>query len=256
MGTTISNTHMFASSVTDTADASVAADLGIAKIGQSDAFNDSYSDKHSQTFTKSSSLKISEIGNGDGVDHDQDEFILWLNPAIGVLQGQNLSNGACSPNNTIRWSIGLSGSLPTVIWYKIPVKWLKDSSVMSKEAPSVYAQLRALKFTDDDFKTILSLDPFANGSTTITDEVRFRLTRNSFPYEPMLLDKDCNGGVCECLAFGGGIRNDFDTEDERSSQYEYTTGFSWSGEINVSDIFKVVGIDTSMGEEQKNYLVN
>jgi hypothetical protein len=49
-------------------------------------------DTNSQTVTKSTTVDIKATGNNDGIDHDQDMFLLLLNPAI-PLQQPNVFGG-------------------------------------------------------------------------------------------------------------------------------------------------------------------
>src|SRR5512146_1490658 len=55
--------------------------------------------------------------------------------------------------------------------------------------PDLAKRLAARGLTADDYKTILSADPFATGSTTI-DSNRFIQTSTTFPYEPPLSAND------------------------------------------------------------------
>jgi hypothetical protein len=88
------------------------------------------------------------------------------------------------------------------VTYTVPVAWLKNPSLMP---PNVAQQLQALKFTNHDYQTILALDPFANGSTTI-DPTRFVPTTYAFPYHAPQQGSECNNGTSSCLAISDTIK--------------------------------------------------
>ncbi len=158
------------------------------------------SDSRSVNVTKGTSLDVKARGNGDGIDHDQDEFLLLLNPAIEVRQDQSVDNNVCGPT-VVSWGLGLQPPGAFVL-YKLSVHYLKHPDQMP---PNVRAAVAT--FTDFDFNNILSLDPFASGSTTAPDPKRFALTTYTFPYEPPLELQDCNGGVCTCTSLSESITN-------------------------------------------------
>jgi hypothetical protein len=201
-------------------------------IGASAGFTNTASDSNSQTITKGQTLDIKAAGNGDGIDHSQDAFILLLNPAIAVQESQKVVNGACGPT-VVNWNIGLSGSPGVQERYLVYVQWLKDPASMP---PNVAQQLQALGFTDEDFRTILALDPFANGSSAMDpDPARFAPTTSSFFYEPPLQESSCNNGVCSCWALQDSIKNQLQTDNMSAFQTEYSVGLSYN--VKVADLF-------------------
>jgi len=222
MGTKVSTDHSFATNVNVTVDTSFGID-DVVKIGgsASGGYSNTSTDTKSQTITKGQTLDIKSNGNGDGVDHSQDAFMLLLNPAIAVHETQQAIGGKCGPS-AVNWYMGLSGSSGTQQRYTLYVQWLKNPSTMP---PNVAQQLQALKFTNDDYQTILSQDPFANGATTI-DTNRFSATTYSFPYEPPLQESACNNGVCSCIAMSDSIKNQLQTDVQSKSQDQYSVGFS------------------------------
>jgi hypothetical protein len=240
LGTTISTTNSFATDVSNSVNIDIA---GLEKFGASFGFTNTSNDAHTQTISKGQSLEVKVNGSADGVDHDQDQFILLLNPAFGVaqLQSEDLTTNACTPIRVAQWAVGLSslgpsGSSGTEDLYKVYVKWLKDSSTMPTDVAN---QLKGLGFTDDDFKTILSLDPFANGSTAI-DNTRFVQTTYSFPYEPPLQDPSCNNGVCACLSMAETIKNELQVQNTSGQTMSYSVGFHEElNGIPLSDILKL-----------------
>jgi len=229
MGTKVSTQTDFSSNT----NATVKVDFTVPGVAKFEAgasgpgYQNVSSDSTSQTVSKGQSVNISVLGNGDGVDHTQDAFILLLNPAVAVEETQQIVNGQCG-SVVAHWYLGLSGSAGTEQWYVVYVEWLKDPSLIPK---SVAQQLQALGFTTADYQTILSLDPFWNGSTQI-DGSRFIPTINSFPYEPPLQKRDCNDGVCSCLSLSSTITNQFETDVQKQSQRQYSVDVT----VKASDI--------------------
>lgn len=195
----------------------------------------------SVAITKSAALDIKALGNGDGVDHGQDQFILLLNPKVTLRkQGVNLY-----------WSPGYDG--PFLDRYEVYVSELRRPSTMR---PAVAAELKRLGFTTDDFQHILSLDPFGgtvctesrfpdalscgpqvatDGRGPALDSNRFAPTAWSFPYEPPLQSESCNNGVCNCTIFSGTLKNETVLENSSESTTEYSVGFHASAPL--SDVF-------------------
>ena len=99
----------------------------------------------------------------------------------------------------------------------IECRLVEDSSSMPA---AVAAQLEALGFSTDDYQSILSLDPFANGSTII-DSQRFAPTTYSFPYEPPSQSQNCNNGICTCISVSENLKNEF----QGQAQQDYKTGY-------------------------------
>ncbi len=223
MGTKASVEESFESGV----NLSVKLDFGIASVSGSYSSSDTSTDSHSQTITKGETLDMKLAGNRDGVDHDLDTFILLLNPAVALQQNQQFTvDQECVPTGVVNWHVGLNSAIESSLaLYTIPVKELKDPASMR---PAVAQQLKALNFTSADFQTILALDPFANGNATI-DPDRFVPTTYSFPYQPTLVDQDCNNGVCSCVAFQDAVKNELQTENQHSDKTEYKVSVSASG---------------------------
>jgi hypothetical protein len=120
------------------------------------------------SISKGESISISAPGgNADGINHDADAFYLWLNPRVNVS----------AVGNNVKWTFGVDE--PMLI-QRVHVGWLKDPSTMPQ---GVVDELAKHLITAAEFQTILSQDPFANGSTMI-DTTRFVQTTTSVPYEP------------------------------------------------------------------------
>lgn len=241
MGTKVSTENSFSASVDAKVDASFSV-AGTAKFGASvsGGYSNASSDSNSQTVSKGQTLDIKASGNGDGVDHTQDAFILLLNPAVAVQQTQQVVNNQCGPW-VANWYMGVSGSSGTQQRYTVYAEWLKNPSSMPK---NVAQQLQTLGFTSTDYQSILTQDPFANGSTTI-DNPRFTPTTYSFPYEPPLQASDCNNGVCSCMSMSDTIKNEIQTEAGSKSQTQYSLGFSESAGTD----FKVFNASVSSNQK-------
>lgn len=192
-GSQVSASSSFTAGETLTADASlklppfVSFDTSLA-VG----FSTTTTGGSSFTVTKSSAMDLKASGNEDGVHHDQDIFVLLLNPAVVVS-----TLGSAS-----RWNMGFTA--PSALVYFLPVAWLQNPSLMPA---NVANQLNALGFGTADYASILLQDPFANGPAPI-DPNRFVQTQWTIGYIPDEQSQSCNGGTCTCTAFSESIKND------------------------------------------------
>jgi hypothetical protein len=204
---------------------SVNAKLPVGPFDASTGFTVSQTDSSSRTISKSQTQDIKVSGNADGVDHGQDQFILLLNPEIAInVQGNNVT-----------WNVGHTG--PSAPPFTVFASELKDPSTMR---PPVAREMQARGFTNEDFQTILSADPFA--ANLPIDPKRYVPTTWTFPYEPALASTDCNGGVCSCISFTQALRNDFQTETATESSLELSISFSEG--LGLGDILSVKQTNT------------
>jgi hypothetical protein len=153
-----------------------------------------------QTFTQtqanSSSIAINKTTTSDivvqgpvdsaqGINHDYDVILLWINPVINLI---------VTGTNSAQWtgySFDSNDPANEVDIVPVYVAWLKDPTTMPPgvadalqrtwAADSVDGSGRGL--TQNDFNNILARDPFANGSANI-DPARFQLTGQTFSYTP------------------------------------------------------------------------
>jgi uncharacterized membrane protein len=117
----------------------------------------------------------------DGIDHNEDRFFLWLNPAFTVT--------ATSPTSveTDGFSVDPRDPVsPNTDIVVLSVRQLKNPSLISPGDASrlqrSWSPTGAL--TTEDFNDILARNPFASGSTTI-DPARFDLLPGAaFSYTP------------------------------------------------------------------------
>lgn len=203
----------------------VTASFGNDITGGGDAsfgWNRTTGDTNSTSLTKSGSLEIKVPGNGDGIDHDQDMFELLLSPAIKLS-----SNG---PTN-IYWQPENPGAR-----YEVYASELRNPASMR---PAVAQLLAKAGLTAADFKTIRCLDPFVGPGSTGRGGIRpdfcemvastgqpsgpssrFRPTTWILPYEPPRHATDL------CPSITATLKNEYSTEDARSTQDEYSVSAS------------------------------
>ncbi|WP_147292871.1 hypothetical protein [Dyella psychrodurans] len=238
MGTklSVSNSFKAATQITlSTGTQSEGAQLGFG-------FSNTSSDTQSTTLTKSASYEVKDPGpNEDGIDHDQDMFIILINPTVTVSQ---------KSDGSIDWSPGFSGSgaAPQNIW----VSELRNPATMNPDKAKL---LQQLGFTAADFKTIRCMDPFAgpgvrngpggavpdpcqelvngnNSSAVGLDTNRYRATTEIIPYDAPPPNGGCPNEIYT-------IKNDYQTENANSSQQDYSVSLQVQGGIPVFDNLKV-----------------
>lgn len=195
-----------------------ASGLGILGGGGSYGFSRTQSDSSSVNVTKSQSFDLKVAGNGDGVDHGQDFFVLLLGPTVTLKKH----------GDQIQWSFTDGGDL-----YEVYVAELRRPASMR---PSTKAVLGERGFTTADYQAILSQNPFGGNVCTAPalqcsvmgtnsgmavmdghtaapandglDPHRFWLTGQTFPYQPAINLPNCNGGICNCPVVSNAFVND------------------------------------------------
>jgi len=207
-------------------------DLKIVKFGADVGFDATWSGSSSVAVTKSTSLEITISGNGDGIDHGQDMFLLMLNPTVTLT----------NKNDNLYWYPGVSDQSAKLI--EVFASELRMPRTMR---PGVAEVLRKLGFTPEDYACILTLSPFGGysmggprgiepvycpghgpvasagpSSGLSLDPSRFFPTLWNLPYEPPRQPNPCSTTAKSVL------KNEF--VGERSSTYEqdltvdYTVG--------------------------------
>lgn len=242
---------------------SYSVDLGPKSVVSASAgFTGTQTNSSSITINKTGSHDIQVQGNGDGIDHGQDQFILMLQPTVALTkQGLN-----------IFWDPGLEGQ-----WafpYEVYVSELQRPWTMR---PGVARQLQALGFTTEDYQNILSLDPYGgkvctqgrlgeidqcgtvnappNGGSpgSPLDPGRFSPTTWSFPYEPQLASPTCNNGICKCTVLSSTIKNELASSKSTETDSEYTVDLKTS--VGVPDVWGLKS-DTSLTWTNSNSTTN
>jgi hypothetical protein len=168
-GTSVSTSDSFKNKLSISATFSGGAFGDDVSLGLGFTTSQNATQKDQIDVTKSTKGDIKILGPGaDGIDHDEDRIYLWLNPGVEVSQD----------GNSIDWSLIPTGTNMTIQY--VEVGWLKNPTTMP---PGVQTQLQSAGITSTDYATILTADPFANGSNGL-DLSRFIELSESFPYEP------------------------------------------------------------------------
>jgi hypothetical protein len=124
---------------------------------------------------KNSSV-ASETHNGpdrDGIHHDEDELMLWLNPRVYFAAHGNSTDWTLEVNPDDHNGTDIER-------LTVKIGWLKGTMPMP---PGVAAELAHHRITPADYPDLLAHDEFANGNTAV-DPNQFVRTGLSFPYEP------------------------------------------------------------------------
>jgi len=258
-GTKITTKDSFQLGLTITYDASF---LGSLSGGGSYGFQNTTTDTSAVNVTKTQANDWKVQGNGDGVDHSQDQFFLLLHPKVTLAKS----------GSTIQWGFNDPGAPFTV--YASELQNPATARASTKQV------LQELGMTADDYQNILNEDPFGGsvvGATTTgfhsplgsieatntthatfttggatappapgagLDPNRFWYTGLSFPYEPALTSSSCNnGGICNCDAYSGSITND--NAGDTSHEDEGQTTVDLQGGVSVPASYSLK-IDTKL----------
>jgi hypothetical protein len=261
-GTKITTKDSFQLGLTITFDASF---LSVLNGGGSYGFQNTTTDTSAVNVTKTQTNDWKVFGNGDGIDHSQDQFFLLLHPKVTLAK---------DANSTIQWGFNDPGAPFTVY-----ASELQNPATMRPSTKQVFQELA---LTNADYQNILNEDPFggtvanstgpavlhtAVGALPVTkaafttggtstpaapaapgaglDPNRFWYTGLSFPYEPALNASNCNnGGVCNCDAYSGSITNenatDNSTEDEGQTTVDLQGGVTVPAEYSLKIDTKLV----------------
>jgi hypothetical protein len=204
LGTATSLTDSFSSKnvLTSTLTQGLAYAIRQHKKGQDgNPFSVAVESTDTQTFTESlqstSTITVNKTQSSDqvvpgalntttqGIDHDFDVILLWLNPVIELTITSNNTAVVAGYSFDENDPVGEMDVVP------VYVGWLKNPSSMPPGVSFALARLWADQpldgsgtgLTATDYVQILGRDPFANGATTI-DPVRFSLTGETFAYAP------------------------------------------------------------------------
>lgn len=131
-------------------------------------------DRNSLAMSRSSTTTITHVGPPlDGIDHDEDEIYLWLNPRVhlGDHAGTTLWTLDINPTNHTSTDMDIQ---------YVKVGWLRGTLPMP---PGVANELAHHGITPAHYSDILAHDEFANGNTAV-DPDQFVRTGTTFPYEP------------------------------------------------------------------------
>ena len=195
----------------------VTVEAGVSSVVGDFSGSTSSTDESTLELKKSENTEINVLGpNQDGIDHDEDQFLLWLNPEVSVV----IYTGGHGNDKTV-WSLGTSSGSADLQLVK--VAWLKDPSKMPGDLAT---RLDARKMGPSDFANILAIDPFATGSTNF-DPLRFRQTPTTFPYEPLLTTLKLT------------VSNQSTSTSAQTSTQQTSVGVTISGGLNFADLYKL-----------------
>ena len=212
-GSTTSVTSSFQSGTSLTIDHSFSIfGINLFETSATSGFSSTAETTNSLTVSKSESEQETLSSGSDDVDHNQDVFVLLINPAVVI---ESLEHRAI-------WNMGFDG--PSPVTAHVTVGELRDPRKMRRSVFDTLVNGHGL--TTTDFNTMLAQDPFSNGSTAI-DPARFARTRWTVPYEPPVTTPTCAAnGNCPCLSFTKQVTNDLLREQTTTSQSQYTTSLS------------------------------
>jgi hypothetical protein len=216
LGTQVSVSNSLKEGVSVTAGVS----SGVASASGTFGISQTKGNTNSMTVTKASNQTITIAGNGNGIDHDQDYFILLTNPQVN-LQITNPTN--------IGWGMGYTGSFPHLV--VLTVQDLKNPQQMD---PTKASMLKSLGFTDADYATILKEDPLATSQSL--DARRYTPVAFSFPYSPPDASSDCNGGVCTCESTQFALSNNVQDQNIQNQSDEINVSLSQKLSAGVASI--------------------
>jgi hypothetical protein len=171
---------------------------------------------------KTATNDLSVLGPGaDGIDHDEDIFVLWLNPTVTVT---------VDPEQYVDWELGVNG--PTMLTQRVYVGQLKDPSLMS---PGLKGDLDAAGLTATDYATILATNPYASADPPI-DPARYLPTTQSFPYDPPLHKEDPSPVLKYTQT--SAVTN----TSTHTAQVQYTVDLGVTGSINLGIVEATLGV--------------
>ena len=210
-GTTTSTTKSFKGSYSITATAGGGIFGNGGEVSASFGFTRNNSDNASLNITKTATSTISDTGPAsDGIDHDHDLIYLWLNPSIDIKLNQATKSAA--------WTIS-RGTADIEYLY---VGWLKHPDSMP---PGLKNRLQQWDITAQDYPAIMKRDPFANGSTPLTN--RYQQLNTNFPYEPPLTANDPVPTYSFALSNSSTSTNTSTTEETYDVDLSIKTGASF-----------------------------
>jgi hypothetical protein len=206
-GTQVSTSSSFKAGVSVTATEGAEA---TGSASETAGFSATTSSSNAQTITKSKNNVLAISGNGDGIDHGQDYFVVLTNPAVNL---QTLGP------TSVGWTMGYSGPIPHFV--NLSVQDLRDPEKMNSGKLN---ELKSLGFTTSDYNEILSQDPLAKSSNL--DPRRYSPVAWSFPYNPPNQDSDCNGGLCTCPNSTVALSNTVQDQSINSTSTEVDVSFT------------------------------
>jgi hypothetical protein len=171
-GTTTSTSSSFQTGTDVKATVGTESPVGSASGSADFSFSSSSTDSSSVECKKSEDYIITVNGpTADGINHDDDLFLIWLNPLLFVT-----TDG----KNNVSWSPGVDVSFDgtnTQIVLPVSVAQLKNPSLMSTGMKHALDQAGLTQY---DYTEILKANPFAFGATVIDSNRHWPLSQSFF----------------------------------------------------------------------------
>jgi hypothetical protein len=219
-GTQVSTSSSFKAGTSVTATEGAEA---TGSASETAGFSATTTSSQSETITKQKNNVLAISGNGDGVDHGQDYFVILTNPEIDL---QTLGP------TSVGWTMGYKGPIPHFVNLSV-----QDLSAPEKMNPSKLSELKALGFTLSDYAEILSQDPLAKSANL--DPRRYSPVAWSFPYNPPNQASDCNSGLCTCPNSTIALTNTVQDQAINSTSTEVDVSFTVSAPLSPAFGLKV-----------------
>lgn len=224
-GSTVSSSKTFKNSLGVTVTAGVGAAGNGASVSVGYSNTNSTTNKSTVEITKSAQENLRVTGPAaDGINHDQDQIWIWVNPSINVVK----------ENSDISWNVDASNVITQYLGVGELKKWISDPSSVSTD--DVGKELAAMGFETADYKTILSADVFAYGANAI-DPKQFVQTSYNLPYEPPLAGA---GSALKTVTISNEAKDTTEKDQSASTDLSVsmTTTFSGgfaSGSVKIAD---------------------
>ncbi len=176
MGSAVSTTKAFSN------DISVSASVSAFGVGASAGFDVSESSANTQSVSVTKSLTITKTVTGsdttDGIDHDWDVYLVWINPQMVALVGQG--TGPDLDARKCVWGLQVSPD-EGLVFVPLTGGQLKGTAPISAGVKKI---LDGMGMTTTDCNNILATNPFSSDSNAQPDTTRYVKLSQDFPYVP------------------------------------------------------------------------
>lgn len=216
LGTAVSVADSFRYGTQLTANASfLGASLG-ASLGLSTTVTDQTSTE--LRLGQGRTLRYTGSAGRDGINHDEDLIVLWLNPQVNFTVF----------GTSIAWNLGTPNNQPVRI-FQVQVGYLKDPSIMPVAVRTV---LETAGIYPSEYTRILSHNPFAYADNPVLDPRRFVRANSTLPYIPPL---DPRGALA---AYTWTENSTFTVSTTNMFENAYSVGFTYGTGFDI-DIVKI-----------------
>jgi len=234
IGSQVTQKYSFQDTVTTIMDTTFKA-LDFLTMSSTDSWSTTTSQTTTatQTVTKTAGSELKTNPSPDGINHDEDSFVLLLNPAVGIYAIPPISNITSMVHGTTSWAVGIKPYIDQFgVTHNAPltVQYSVGQLKALISAPNQQDLLIERGFTSDDFTQILSTDPFANGSTAI-DIKRFSALPYNVTYEALSPATDSDGNQvmrCDAATTTIVLKNETGQSNSGDFSTSYTSSFNMS----------------------------